>query len=267
MLPVVAWKYWLPDPRVVISSAVEDRQRRFVYNWLRVREAWLYILTHYSMRDEVIGPLKPPQWREYLNNSPESQSRLSKPTKRAEQNREVVAIFKKVFDGEIPGAEVPPMWFGVNANDLVGPQWIRLCQEVTWELSEIGFRFELSELDRQLVPECDELVEQRARQDLINQIFPHDRGIIMKRLPDTTNGLASSSPKDRAAHLENLRLLVSRWPNVPASVKQSVPFTSITSPSVFEQREIEITAFYCQTFFDLAGRAPIIPRSPEFLAV
>lgn len=103
-------------------------------------------------------------------------------------------------------------------------------------------------------------MEDRARLEQIAAVFPASRGVIMRTMPRQPDGLASVERKDRAVHLESLRGLVSRWPGVPEPIKDAVPFTKVVSAEVFNDPQLQLATFYCQRFFDISGRAAIIPR-------
>lgn len=139
---------------------------------------------------------------------------------------------------------------------------MHLSSQVAWDLSEVGFHFELSELDRYLIPRRSDdvaLVNCECG-ELLSCIFPSDHGLIIKSPPSSPNGLAMSSIGNRALYLESLRTVVCRWLDVPDSLKNCIPFTSLVSHMLLVQKEEELTLFYCQTFFVTAGRAPILPR-------
>ncbi len=205
------WAFWLPEARLVIGSEIIDRQTRYVTNWLRVREAWLYILTHHSMRDGVIGPLKAPQWREYLNTSMLSQQEaFSKDTKKSLRKREVSTIFKGVFGvDDILEIQPPAEWFGRSLKNCLRDDLCLYYQQIAWELCELGFRYELLQLDYWLVPidskDPDRHLKEHERRRLIAEVFPSDRDFVMGSLPITVDGLAAIDIEARVPHLEALR--------------------------------------------------------------
>ncbi len=62
----------------------------------------------------------------------------------------------------------------------------------------------------------------------------------------------------RTPYLDARRRLMLRWPNVPTRL-QHFSFVQLTSETFFAGLELEMLAFYCQTFFDNAGHPPTIP--------
>ena len=138
---------------------------------------------------------------------------------------------------------------------------VETIQLIAWELHEVGFRCELTELDLYLVPSGEsDLVADQERRQLIGAVFPAQRGLVLQQLPAAPDGLASLEARARAPYLEALRQVLCRWPFVPDVLKNSVPFPSISSLVMFGERELQLLLFYCQTFFEVCGRAPIVPR-------
>lgn len=257
------WPFWVPEARLVVCSDTPARQRRFILNWLRVRTAWYYLLERRNGDDTVVVPLKAPQWREYLNTSERLAEEIASTNKsrHAEMKREVASIFQQVFGGDIMACEVPDEWFGRAVNALDDGQWSRLSREVAWELSDVGFRVELCELDQVLAPAvAGDDFEAEKRYDRVKRVFPYDGGLTLKALPQKPLGLASELIRERAPHLEALRSLICRWPSAPSAVVSCPPFTVMSSRPLFLEREHLLLSFYCQTFYSIAGRAPILPR-------
>ncbi|THG96970.1 hypothetical protein EW026_g4962 [Hermanssonia centrifuga] len=260
------WAFWLPEARLVIGSEMIDRQARYVMNWLRVRESWLYILTHHNMQDGVIGPLKAPQWREYLNTSARSQQEaFSKDTKKSLRKREVAAIFKRVFGvDDILEIQPPDEWFGRSLKNCT-PEDLRLYyQQIAWELSELGFRYELLQLDYWLVPidneDPDRHLKENERRRLIAEVFPSDRDFVMGSLPIAVDSLAAIAVEARVPHLEALRQVLARWPDSPPYLQKARVSDYTSSVLRIEHIEMQMARFYCQCFYEIAGRAPALPR-------
>lgn len=258
-----AWKYWVPEARLVVGSSAPERRARYVLNWLRAREPWYFVLNHCTMHGGIVGPLKAAHWREYLNTSSLTAVHLAnaKNKQRAESKRHVAAVFQEVFGNAILDTDIPVEWFGRSLDNLSEAAWKRVLQEIAWELSEVGFRYELTELDRYLVPSLEfSEIEEHQRLDLISRVFPSDQGLIFKRLPLRVQGLACESVQERAVYLEALRQVVSRWPSVPTKIKHAVPMTHHMAPAFFKLREKDLLLYYCQTFFEVSGRPPALPR-------
>jgi hypothetical protein len=134
-----------------------------------------------------------------------------------------------------------------------------LCQQVAWELSEIGFQAELLMLDTMFyVSEADRPEAVAERVAWMNEIFPSG-GVHVSRIPTEQTGLASSSLSERAKCLEALRCIMKSWPNPPGLLKSAPPLPT-SSEHYIARVESVIAQFCIDTFVKLSGRAPILPR-------
>ena len=131
-------------------------------------------------------------------------------------------------------------------------EWTKLCQRVAWELIQIGFRYELSALDRQLVPN-----DEHRRDKIVADVFPPAHGIQLKDFPSWSRGLGAHSSELRAPYLDAFRRLLLRWPDVPSHFEH-ISFVTLTSPDEYTSLEVQLLVFYCQMFFDVSGRPPTI---------
>ncbi|KAJ3557021.1 hypothetical protein NM688_g1694 [Phlebia brevispora] len=254
------WRFWLPDLRILVHTKQDDCRVRYIKNWLRLRNVWFALLLDNLIVDGAIGPLRIPQWRDYLNTSEISEAELTKNGKRPRELREVSAIFKKVFKNDVLSVQVPSTWHSVDITTFQGPTFVALCQQITWELSEVGFQYELTRLDQHLLPGDSDLFEGTHRQDLIAAVFPRYRTLIPSDLPAANDGLAATKLDERAEYLQALKRTISRWPNVPDRIRTMTPFKSVNDAGRFAEMERALVGCYCQIFYEVAGRPPMILR-------
>ncbi|KAJ3559738.1 hypothetical protein NM688_g164 [Phlebia brevispora] len=255
------WCYWVPEPRILINTKEDERRVRYIENWLRVRDIWFSLLLDHLSKDGLIGPLKIPQWRDYLNTSAVSNTEmLSKKGKRQNELREVYNIFKEVLKNDILQVGVPKAWLSLEIPSPKGAQWVHFCRQVVWEISEVGFRYELTRLDQHLLPGGTNMLEDTHRRDLIAAVFPQDHSLILRQLPTRNDGLAAADAKTRTEHLQALKRIISRWPDTPDYIRTMVPFKSVNDVTRFAEMERALVEYYCQKFYDVAGRPPILPR-------
>ncbi|KIJ08168.1 hypothetical protein PAXINDRAFT_18677 [Paxillus involutus ATCC 200175] len=132
-----------------------------------------------------------------------------------------------------------------------------LIRCILWEIYELGFRYELLDLDRAMVPGLwTEAPTERT--ELLYSIFPGESGLVMwqEDMPTTEQGMWAS-PATAYPFLESWRKLLSAWPEAPSRLCSPIVQESFSS---VVQSEILSSAcmFYVQTFFDLFGRPPIV---------
>lgn len=244
-----AWPYWLPEAAVVIGPTSTDRINRHVRHWLQARTPWFYILRHRHLRRQL--PVH--WWRLYLNDGP-GPAKPTKVAKKAQVKAKVVAVFEEVFKAEnVKEDYEDPRWFG---KEIGNPPDASMCQELAWELCEFGFRVELEELDRALTG--DEAVSTHA--ELIAKVFPASKHWHYTAFPQEPIGLCSPNASERIPCLNALRELMLAWPDVPEELATSSPLDTHMPADQVTNIEKLLAIFYCQTFFNISGRAAIIPR-------
>ncbi|KAF7790676.1 hypothetical protein EIP86_001632 [Pleurotus ostreatoroseus] len=183
------WRYLFPEARLVFTSPTARRQIRFICNWIRLREVWLFLVTSPSYDSKTVHPLRNQEWREYLYTSAATQStsnpltsniamkKHEKTAKHAiERKRSVHDMFRLIFGQNVMDCPIPDAWFERSLNTLhTADQFIDdtetayTFQLMAWELHELGFRWELMELDKFLVlVDADEPIEDAGRQALLD---------------------------------------------------------------------------------------------------
>ncbi|KAF7790693.1 hypothetical protein EIP86_001649 [Pleurotus ostreatoroseus] len=262
------WKYWVPEARLVVGTDAPERLKRYVLRWLRIRDAWYYLISRHLDYGEALHPLKAPQWRDYLNMSSLVQKDidLAPDNKRSKQIVAVLDTFAQLLGDSSPDESVVAKWFNVDVESLDESAWRRVLRQVAWDVAEVGFRVELTELDRYLVPRSapGDDRERIERDALLARVFPANRGLILKDFPTATDGLEATHLDKRSAYLEALRQVLSRWPGAPDNMKSCPALTSSNSTIFVAQMEREMADYYCATFFRVAGRAPVLPRCLPF---
>lgn len=248
------WPYLVPEPSLVLGPADPQRQQRYLFNWLRIRLPWLYLLRCSTSP----APKVPPQWwRDYLNG--DTHAIVPSPdTRRAKRLDEVKKVFEHAFDMSDYRPEVVLTWFNYRMRELDS----LLCQRIVWELFELGFRYELLQLDRTLVPLHGQPDAELLREVLLSEVFP-DRDLFqVNELPTgiPTQGLAAPVLHARVRCVEALRQVVIRWPLCPEEINRAQPLRLDSDRTTISALEDRVAAFYVQTFFAYSGRAPLIPH-------
>ncbi|KAJ3551478.1 hypothetical protein NM688_g4684 [Phlebia brevispora] len=256
------WPYWVPEPLTLIGSTVEGRTEEYLTNWMRIRDAWFWILNHEAMDRKSCRPLRPQEWRDYLNMKDFKLPSIEQATKSSERRREVYGVLQRALgvDEVFEHAAQRFEWYGKKWV----PSSVQQTREILWELCEVGFRCELTELDRHMVPnkavdpDVAEHVE-NFRRGRIEKVFG-GRPLILSTLPTRNEGLAASDIQDRVHSLEALRVIMHRWPDVPEEIKSLPPLTAAISVDELTRIEVAMCSHYTQRFYNVAGRAAILPR-------
>ncbi|KAF7798784.1 hypothetical protein EIP86_010009 [Pleurotus ostreatoroseus] len=275
--PSPAWKYWLPEARIVIGSPTDRRQLRYLCNWLRIRVAWLSALSSMSPTSSLTRSLRAQEWREVLNteSTPTTADEHTKGKgaaqskgKGADQRQAVRAtahqIIHSITGVDILAVDVPDRWLDRSVaelqsepNTVLDATLINTVQLLAWELHDVAFRIELRELDIALVPAEDESEQRLELLDaIVSPVSALDRSVV----PAADEGLSHTDCKVRAVFLDAFCQLMRRWPTVPSILRDNPSFTLISSPDVFAKLEHAVYVYYCSTFFQVAGRPPVVPR-------
>ncbi|KAH9911808.1 hypothetical protein B0H21DRAFT_704548, partial [Amylocystis lapponica] len=243
----------LPYPRLFLTPTGE-RQQRFFRNWLLLREPWLVMVEQDA---PSVRQVRNQMWRDCLSTDINSDSARTG-TKAADRRKYICELLAPCYKDEDIRSGSPPLpsWFG-RTLDVVAQRDMR---EVIWELYELSFRFEILMLDRLLLPRNKETTERVIlRDNLIRRCFSETNDSFrVLEIPTDNVALASTRVKGRGKLLEQLRRVMVDWPNRPGALK--VPFDPKRSDEDNMVQEEAMYAFYCQTFYNYFGRAPVLPR-------
>ncbi|KAJ7598231.1 hypothetical protein C8J56DRAFT_1157539 [Mycena floridula] len=227
---VICTGYLYPDPGLFFGVETHARMLEYLISWLQFRPAFLLR----AARGAV--PIPPKQWRLLLNLANVKQG---SDTRNGKQRALVEDLLRNVLDD----LHINPQ----ATNRRL--EW----NEVLWELSELNFRFELSSLD---------IAHTKLdRVHLIAQCLPTSGAPLL--VPDihcAHQGLAASTLRDHAPYFLALSRLMSAWKNGSSlGTEANRDYASFTD-SELERIESKTFQFYTQSFFNMFGRACIIPR-------
>lgn len=246
------WGYWIPEPALLLGPKDPARLQTYVMNWLRARPIWLYVL---QLPGSMAKKQRPQVWRDFLNGVREDPKFTTKCGKRA---YEIKQVFARVFSehGLEPATSGEAEWHGHHVNEVDD----RMGPLVIWETFELGFRHELSALDHAL--RCADTPAQEAdRLMQLGRVFPSEGLYTVHGLPaPDTPSLVAPLPHHRLSALNALREILVRWPLCPSNIKDGGPLLSTASVEAIECLEFQMACFYTQSFFDVAGRAPLVPH-------
>ena len=266
-LPLHEKGYAFPDPNSLAGLRPEQLAKKLCA-WLRFRPAacanvfieagvkpsvasgavWMSILDMDASTILPPGPVINPD--------------TGKELKTSKVRGAIKELFGEVLLGRMRehGAEV--FWHGralqVEESKILNlhPDVVR---EMIWELFEHNFRYELQALDMAAAP--SEWHDAHLRQDAVRSVFGRDGKFIIwnDALPSSNVGLQAESISDRLSSLEQFRLLMKSWRDVPTAIRD-VSLFDVVSKALFNEREYQIILFYCQTFYDFFGRPPVCPH-------
>lgn len=252
------FNYLVPEPALIIGP--EDRARKFRYlcNWVLAREPWLYMVTHLAFQQQ---PIHQQWWRDYLNHV--NLGDTGKPgSATGERKGEVFALFSAIFPESDLNLRGQPTFFGRELQELD----TRFCQEILWEVYEMGFRLELLAMDRRLCPSDSgsppssaSLYAEQCRIERVAEVFSQKTHFRISTLPTSHSGLAAVDIMDRVPALEALRQILKKWPGAPRSMKKT-KISAGMSPDALQMAEKGIIQFYVDTFYLYSSRAPLVPH-------
>lgn len=183
------WGYFVPDANMLMAPAKAETRSTYVKNWTRIRIDWLLLVIDDKRRRMITST----SWREYLAFGANP---------RKENHMDVLKALKEVWGmGRKDVARQASTWSGEElAGEVVG---LRTCREITWELCQIGFRYELLTLDSIIVrregPKALDIWAERI--EWINEVCGDDW---LTRSGPRTTDLASSTAAERSRPLRGL---------------------------------------------------------------
>ncbi|KAJ7082461.1 hypothetical protein B0H15DRAFT_785685 [Mycena belliarum] len=241
-------KYLLPEPAALVSSQNEQKRRRMVHHWTLLRDVFFALIG---------DPHHPPlvltsqEWRDILEGH--VTPRADEHSRRGKRSRSLATLIAPVLaasnqDG-LRGYPPP--------KDSLLPHYTTAeIQQILWDLAETNFRWELQTLDLRAS------AARQPRPHLIRRCFAG--GSVLDVDPALARqGLASKSLPDRHRYNMRLATLMLDWQRTSAHRPPLITRTSLDRPlwssTEMHDLEFQVATHYTQSFYDLMGRAPVIP--------
>ncbi|KAI0739112.1 hypothetical protein C8Q80DRAFT_231131 [Daedaleopsis nitida] len=247
------WDYWIPEPAKLLRPETIDRRDRYIITWLQMRSAWIYILRLPPGTRSTCFPTQ--YWRDFLFPHVD-RDRSGEGTRNRKRWMSILLLLGDVFHQENLDAarQGPVQWFDY----LISSPDSTSTPLIIWEMHDLCFRYELQALDRRLVP----LQGEQERDALLSRIFHYHVLHSLPVLPDPDESLRlyDPLPHRRVSALEAFRQVLLRWPKCPVELSRSVPITTCMTAEEIISLELEMTKFYVFSFFEMSGRAPIVPH-------
>ena len=129
---------------------------------------------------------------------------------------------------------------------------------ILWKLYELNFRFELLALDARLTHASDKSPE--ARQRVIKPCF-EGASLLVPEVQHAAWGLAAPRWNHRIPYLLALWKVMKTWASCPEGLTGTVQQSELdyTEKEILDL-EHQLATFYTQSFFNVFGRAAIVPH-------
>ncbi|KAK0493803.1 hypothetical protein EDD18DRAFT_1356282 [Armillaria luteobubalina] len=260
-------RYIFPWPDIFIGVQDERKSLELMKVWLCLHPLLLARVSCSSYSAQLMAHQS---WRVILNldrlmkaaRTDGASSSRGMPTKAAKR-REQAVDFLQGCAGELRidtdfnvGAAV---WRGIELEQLTDDHH---C-EISWELAELNFRFELFALDARAATNG-------GNHDLLLHCIPHGltTAFAAVDIGSANHRLGHPTWRQRAPYVFPLINTMWSWRACPDLIQQKK--TGYTEAE-FTEMEKCATVFYTESFFCFFGRAPVIPRhlshSPQTMFV
>ncbi|KAJ6624651.1 hypothetical protein B0H10DRAFT_1942958 [Mycena sp. CBHHK59/15] len=224
--------YVMPEPALLASPEEEPRRRMLYHHYRLLRDALMFRLADRSQRHPL---LTTQQWRDILQGKVNKQGMDG--ARAQARSASLEDLLRPAFSAcgiqtltEFP---VPP--------EAVPPMNVHSTKELLWELAEINFRYEFLALD--------------ARAS----------GLERSDLCRSQRGLAARESMDRLPYLLCMAGLMRNWAvpcERPKQIDNAKGRTEWVAGSV-RHLEQKVAEYYTQSFYELFGRAAVVPMRLE----
>ncbi|KAG1900862.1 uncharacterized protein F5891DRAFT_951625 [Suillus fuscotomentosus] len=245
--------YRFPEPALLLGPKLLERLQGYIATWLACRPLWIGRVDH----DPPHNYPSPQLWRDFLSSglTTQSQGAASK-GKDSKKKGPTAAEKRKAVIRDLFGDDVLE-----TQGDLLTNPPQHLTQRITWELFELGFHYELRDLNRYLARKywADDLI---GHKQLLHSIFPGEAGLVMwsEQFLEDNYGMWNNTLIGVLPYLEKFHELICTWDDAPPLLIVPLMPDSFTDTKCWEVMH-SATAFYVQTFFCHFGRPPIVPHS------
>jgi len=116
-------------------------------------------------------------------------------------------------------AEVQWRGFNIRFGTLLHHSAI-LSQEISWDVFEHSFRFDLLALDI-LLARVEWETNRIERMECLRSVFPREGSFLVNKIPDKNEGLGAEEWTHKIDFLNNLARVMKSWPGPPDCMFQS----------------------------------------------
>ncbi|KAF8835068.1 hypothetical protein BDN67DRAFT_1015887 [Paxillus ammoniavirescens] len=187
---LVNTSYCFPEPALIVVPVLPEQRKLYCANWLATRPLWISCIDHHPP-----SPLPIPQtWRDFLNTIPSALLADNMTTKSAREKLAAKTLFGQALvylQGNTWATQGDISWRNqcITIATLEDPP-AHLMRCILWEIYELGFRYELLDLDRAMVPGLWTEAPTK-RTELLYSNFPGESGLVMwqEDMPTTEQGM------------------------------------------------------------------------------
>ncbi|KAG1855014.1 hypothetical protein F4604DRAFT_1932454 [Suillus subluteus] len=262
--------YRFPKPGLLFGPKLPERLQGYIATWLACCPLWIRWVDHHPPHNYP----SPQLWRDFLGSGISAQSQAAAPKGKAPKKKILTVaekrkgMMKDLFrddmvdsHGDLFAPEGMVEFHGeqVPVASLTHPPQL-LAQKITWELFELGFRYELRDLNRHLAKGCW-AEDPVGCEQLLHAIFPGEAGLVMWSEPFPTDnyGMWNNTLIGVLPYLESFRQLLCSWDYVLPLLTSPLIQENFTDTKWWEVMHAA-TVFYVQTFFNHFGRPPVVPH-------
>ncbi|KAJ7615140.1 hypothetical protein DFH06DRAFT_1013510 [Mycena polygramma] len=239
-------RYVFPEPALLASPDDPKARQLRLHHWCMMRDAFLYRLLH--ARPGTLALISQ-EWRDVLAGNIRSAS--GKGVKSAERR----GLIEELLSPALTACGIENQDTIPADRDTIPLISDKEAQEIIWEIAETSFRIELVALDRR--------VTGYNRREQCCGCFP-ERMLFDIPIELSKRGFADMQVTRRHQYVVRLAKLMLLWPDAPRSLRDAqLELERAWSESEMRKLEDDVAAFYCQSFYDYFGRAPVIPMRIE----
>ncbi|KAK7041209.1 hypothetical protein R3P38DRAFT_2768577 [Favolaschia claudopus] len=242
-------RYVLPEPALLASPDDESRRRMYYHHYMMLRDGLLFRLTY---RSAPVALLTTQEWRDVL------QGKLVKQGMSGSRARSRSATIEDLLRPAFEACGINVFEEFPVPLERVPAMRIYTAKELSWELAEINFRYEFLSLDAR--------ASRMNRPDECCRCFAGE-GLIPVDFRESQRGLGSLEPQDRLPYLLGMAGLMCAW-SVPCSRPPEIDGAK-SRPTIewdghsIRQLERKIAYYYTRSFYEVFGRAAVIPMRLE----
>ncbi|KAG1803293.1 uncharacterized protein BJ212DRAFT_1487083 [Suillus subaureus] len=183
-----ALKRCIKDSSCVRTPYLPEHLQGYITTWLACHPIWIRWVDHNPPHNYP----SPQLWHDFLSSGISAQSQAAAPKAKAPEKKVLTVaekckgMMKDLFGDDmvdshgdlfVPEGMVEFHGEQVPVTSLTNPPQL-LAQKITWELFELGFHYELRDLDCHLAKGCW-AEDPVGRKQLLHAIFPGEAGLVM----------------------------------------------------------------------------------------